>query len=120
MLVLSVFVFGSFSAQLDAASLEIPIDSDPTDSRDFLPIGIDATPSASPRIVTDQEWSDNEEEEQQRRLMFLVATILAMAILAVASLYVYCQKRIEAEQNTEYTRPILADDVYEFTQLDPE
>jgi hypothetical protein len=118
MALLAFFVFGWLTTAADLASLEAPFDSEPTDSRDLPPSRLDPTPSALVRTSTDQEWSDYEEEEQQRRLMFFVATVLTMMILAMASLYVYCQKRIEAEQNTEYTRPIIADDVYEFTHLD--
>jgi hypothetical protein len=117
MFFLSLFSLSVFSFP-DPASLETPFDSDPTDSRDLLPFVTDRTPSRSVGPSTDQEWTDDEEEEQQRKLMFLVATVLIMVILALASLYVYCQRRIEAEQNTEYTRPIIADDVYEFSQLE--
>jgi hypothetical protein len=110
------------------ANETLPLDSevaDPPDSFSFTKSHI-PSPALSDSFhrppattdATDQEWSDLEEEEEQRRLTISVAVFLIFIVVSAISLYLYCQRRINAENNTEYTRPILGDDVYEFSQLE--
>ena len=49
--------------------------------------------------------------------MFSISIILVTVIVVFIGLYIYFRRRYDEEQNPEYTRAILGDDAFEFSQL---
>lgn len=77
------------------------------------------TPSAS-SIPSRTQTQKDEDEEEERKQNYFMATIIAVFvffIIVVVSVYVYCRRKLEEEQNPEYTKAILGDDAFEFSQL---
>jgi hypothetical protein len=54
----------------------------------------------------------------QRDLTHILTAAVIVLIVGIAGLYMYCQRKIEEDQNPEYTRAILGDDAFEFSKME--
>jgi hypothetical protein len=54
----------------------------------------------------------------QRDLTHILTAAVIVLIVAIAALYLYCQRKVEEDQNPEYTRAILGDDAFEFSRME--
>ncbi|KAK8885261.1 hypothetical protein M9Y10_040706 [Tritrichomonas musculus] len=99
--------------------------STPTPTLSSIPTSIPtpnptSTPVSTPTpiITKTQNQIDEDEDEERKQRYFLIALCATFffLLIVVLTLYLYCRRK-EEEQNPEYTRAILGDDAFEFSQL---
>ncbi|OHS99060.1 hypothetical protein TRFO_08628 [Tritrichomonas foetus] len=86
----------------------------PSISHSFSP----QPPTTDSTSTTPNQYDeDADEERKQKNFMIAICLTLILLIGGIAGVYIYCRKKYEEEQNPEYTRAILGDDAFEFSQL---
>ena len=89
----------------------------PTATPTMTPIPT-ASPFPTPTPTVDHEEIARREQERQNIFVVVFCLVVVLMSIAVIVFCIHFKRRMDEENNPEYTKAILGDDAFEFSQLE--